>query len=368
MAQTRNGSTPCRGPRHSQKHPSGSRSACSTRCASTMPAASASSSTSRTQPSHKIVQNGLSILENLEHRGAVGADPLMGDGAGIMVQIPHEFFAQGNGQAGRHPARARPLCRRLHLHAAGRATCASRWSASSRRSSRTKARPCSAGATCRPTTPRLSKAPEIVATEPFHRQVIIGRGDARRRRRGVRAQALHHPQGAARPRSIRPMRAQPNDFYVVSMSCRTLVYKGMFLAAQLGAYYSDLHDPDFEFGARARPPALLDQHLPELAARAPLSLRLPQRRNQHRARQRQLDGGAAGLGQLRPVRRRHPEALADLLSGPVRHRLLRQRARVPAARRLFAAARRDDADPRSLGRQPADGRGPRAPSTSTTPR
>src|SRR6185369_14225880 len=39
---------------------------------------------------------------------------------------------------------------------------------------------------------------------------------------------------------------KPNDFYIVSMSCRTLVYKGMFLAAQLGAYFADLHDADFE--------------------------------------------------------------------------------------------------------------------------
>ena len=42
------------------------------------------------------------------------------------------------------------------------------------------------------------------------------------------------------------MPACKNDFYIVSMSCRTLVYKGMFLADQLGAYYRDLHDPDFE--------------------------------------------------------------------------------------------------------------------------
>ena len=61
---------------------------------------------------------------------------------------------------------------------------------------------------------------------------------------------------------------------------------------------------------------------------------------------------------LAALRRRHPEALADLLRRPVRHRLLRQRARVPAARRLFAAARGDDADPRGLGGQPAHGRGP----------
>ena len=43
--------------------------------------------------SHRIVSDGLSILKNLEHRGAVGADPKAGDGAGIMIQIPHGFFA-----------------------------------------------------------------------------------------------------------------------------------------------------------------------------------------------------------------------------------------------------------------------------------
>jgi len=42
--------------------------------------------------SHDIVQDGLKILVNLTHRGAVGADPLAGDGAGLLVQIPHEFF------------------------------------------------------------------------------------------------------------------------------------------------------------------------------------------------------------------------------------------------------------------------------------
>ena len=42
---------------------------------------------------HAIVQQGLKILENLDHRGAVGADPKMGDGCGILTQIPHGFFA-----------------------------------------------------------------------------------------------------------------------------------------------------------------------------------------------------------------------------------------------------------------------------------
>ena len=44
--------------------------------------------------SHKIIQDGIKILENLEHRGATGADPLMGDGAGMLTQIPHRFFSE----------------------------------------------------------------------------------------------------------------------------------------------------------------------------------------------------------------------------------------------------------------------------------
>ena len=45
--------------------------------------------------SHQVVTDALRILENLEHRGAVGADPLAGDGAGILVQIPHDFLDGG---------------------------------------------------------------------------------------------------------------------------------------------------------------------------------------------------------------------------------------------------------------------------------
>src|SRR4029079_1609621 len=44
--------------------------------------------------SHKIVEDGLRILCNLEHRGATGADPRAGDGAGILVQVPHKFFVK----------------------------------------------------------------------------------------------------------------------------------------------------------------------------------------------------------------------------------------------------------------------------------
>ncbi|MBT9611364.1 MAG: hypothetical protein IV110_15150, partial [Aquabacterium sp.] len=44
------------------------------------------------QKAHSIVRQGLQILENIDHRGAVGADPLMGDGAGLLIQIPDEFY------------------------------------------------------------------------------------------------------------------------------------------------------------------------------------------------------------------------------------------------------------------------------------
>ena len=50
--------------------------------------------------SHQIVEDGLTILVNLEHRGAVGADPRAGDGAGILVQTPHKFFAKKAAELG----------------------------------------------------------------------------------------------------------------------------------------------------------------------------------------------------------------------------------------------------------------------------
>ena len=50
--------------------------------------------------SHRIIDDALAILCNLEHRGAVGADPRAGDGAGILVQIPHPFFVKAAGKLG----------------------------------------------------------------------------------------------------------------------------------------------------------------------------------------------------------------------------------------------------------------------------
>ena len=141
----------------------------------------------------------------------------------------------------------------------------------------------------------LARRDRCKPTEPVHRQVFIGaaeghgREDDFERRLYILRKVISNSvyNGASRGST---------GYYAVSMSCRTIVYKGMFLADQLGNYYPDLHDPDFEIGARAGAPALLDQHVPDLAAGASLPDGLPQRRDQHAARQRQLDGGAPGVG------------------------------------------------------------------------
>jgi Glutamine amidotransferases class-II len=68
--------------------------------------------------SHEIVSKGLEILHNLEHRGAVGADPKAGDGAGILIQIPHEFFAADAKQLGFDLPASGQIWRGLSFYAA----------------------------------------------------------------------------------------------------------------------------------------------------------------------------------------------------------------------------------------------------------
>ncbi|MDP7176241.1 MAG: hypothetical protein QF647_08485, partial [SAR324 cluster bacterium] len=54
----------------------------------------------KNRKSHQIVQQGLRLLCNLNHRGALGADPDTGDGSGILIQIPHHFFVEECQKAG----------------------------------------------------------------------------------------------------------------------------------------------------------------------------------------------------------------------------------------------------------------------------
>ena len=124
--------------------------------------------------SHQIVKDGLAVLENLTHRGAVGADPLMGDGAGVLVQIPDRFFreemaAQGielppAGQYGvGHWFMPQDAALRAHIEDI------------IAESAQSEGLPLIGFRDVPVDNSSLSKAPDIVASEPFHRQVFIGR-------------------------------------------------------------------------------------------------------------------------------------------------------------------------------------------------
>ena len=302
--------------------------------------------------SHKIVEDALAILCNLEHRGAVGADPRAGDGAGILVQMPHKFFVRKADELGIASAGARPLRGRLRVHAA-RSGMAEGHPGHLRREGRRRKGLTLLGWREVPHD-NSSLGESVKPTEPFHMQVFIGRGagikseDEFERRlyilRKVISDVVYRKRERRLAELLRRVAVVPHDRlqgHVPRRPARQVLSRPARARLRVRA--------------RARAPALLDQHVPELAARASLSHGRAQRRDQHAARQRQLDGGAAGLGVVEAVRRRHHEALADLLRGPVGHRLLRQRARIPGAGRLLARACRDDADPGSLGRQSADG-------------
>ena len=138
-----------------------------------------------------------------------------------------------------------------------------------------------------------------------------------RRRRGRRSRATRN--SSASSMSIRKRIEHAVDslgsaasgeafFYVVSLSSHTLIYKGMLTADQIGADVPGSGRPGDGVGAGAGAPALQHQHLPVVAARPSLPLRRPQRRDQHPARQHQLDEGARGAAALRRARRRPHEA------------------------------------------------------------
>nr|WP_127754046.1 glutamate synthase large subunit [Devosia sp. 1566] len=194
----------------------------------------------KNKPSHEVVEKGLEILENLEHRGAVGADPLMGDGAGILVQTPHAFFSK---------VLPFPLPEKQFYAVAMlfypndpalRDRCAQ------------TVRACLASEGLTLLGERLvpfdnsALSAGVIATQPIIEQMVIGRPvgltiDEFERKLLIVRKVISNTVYREIPESD-----TDNGFYVVSMSARTIVYKGMFLAYQLKAFYPDLHDEDFE--------------------------------------------------------------------------------------------------------------------------
>ena len=191
--------------------------------------------------SHQIVQDALAILCNLEHRGATGADPRAGDGAGILVQTPHRFFkrvASGLGIALPEPGEYAVGSVFLPRDDAWRQIIMNIYAETVPREGLVLL-----GWRDVPSD-NSSLGESVKPTEPCHMQVFIGRGDLTseddfERRLYVLRKVISNAVYNRRERHLA-------EYYVVSLSCRTLVYKGMFLADQLGKYYPDLHEPDFE--------------------------------------------------------------------------------------------------------------------------
>ena len=190
------------------------------------------------QKSHAIVEQGLQILRNLTHRGAVGADPLAGDGAGLLIQIPDAFlrreFAKQNitlPEPGRYAVGMLFLPRADQTRHAVEKIIAAVVQEEGQRLLGWRDVPTN--------NARLGKG--VKAVEPVMRQVLIAGAttdaDVFERKLFVIRKVVEH--------RVRALDLPDKDmFYVPSLSSRTLVYKGMLLADQVGEYYPDLLDKE----------------------------------------------------------------------------------------------------------------------------
>ncbi|PZU52631.1 MAG: glutamate synthase subunit alpha [Thauera sp.] len=192
----------------------------------------------KNRKSHDIIEQGLLILKNLDHRGATGYDPLLGDGAGILIQMPDALMRAEAAKIG------------ITLPPAGDYACGTVFLPQS-------ANGCAA---CESVVARIIHEEGLTflgwrdvprdssilaeaarAIEPQMRQVFIARPDtvadqtAFERKLFVVRKRVEH--------AVRALKlADVKQFYIPSLSSRTLVYKGMLLAHQVGEYFADLQD------------------------------------------------------------------------------------------------------------------------------
>jgi len=193
--------------------------------------------------SHELIENALLILHNLNHRGAVGADTLYGDGAGILIQIPDAFYRQELLQQGVKlppPGEYGVGTVFLPREHASRLACEQELERSVRAEGQVVL-----GWRDVPVDRDMPMSPRVREREPVIRQIFIGRGhdimvpDALERKLYVIRKTASHKIQALRLKHGR-------EYFVPSMSTRTVVYKGLLLADQVGRYYRDLADPRVE--------------------------------------------------------------------------------------------------------------------------
>ncbi len=189
--------------------------------------------------SHDIVKNALKILENLDHRGAVGADKLMGDGAGILIQLPDALYREEmSAQNVTLPPPGEYGVGMIFLpkEHASRLACEQEMERAIKAEGQVLL-----GWRDVPVNRDMPMSPTVRAKEPILKQVFIGRGndvivqDALERKLYV----IRKTASAA----IQNLQLKHSkEYYVPSMSSRTVVYKGLLLADQVGVYFRDLED------------------------------------------------------------------------------------------------------------------------------
>jgi len=198
----------------------------------------------RGEKSHAIVAQALEILANLDHRGAVGADPLLGDGAGILLQIPdllYRRWAENEGLTLPPPGDYAVAMCFLPQHAEAREFITGQFEKFIAKEGQRLI-----GWRDVPTTEDgLGKA--VLASMPMIRQCFIARGDncpdqdAFERKLIVIRKQTQNPLKALADKHGMP---EITHLYMPSFSSRTVVYKGLLLANQVGTFYDDLRDPD----------------------------------------------------------------------------------------------------------------------------
>jgi glutamate synthase (NADPH/NADH) large chain len=192
--------------------------------------------------SHTIVEQGLTVLRNLTHRGAVGWDPKLSDGAGILIQLPDRFYRE---EMATHGVKLPPAGQYgvgmvfLPRDPASRIAC----EYEIERAIKDEGQVLLGWRDVPVDNSDLAEPAKKL--EPVIRQVFVGRG------RGVTVtDALERKLYIIRKSSGHAIQAlklkHGKEFYVPSMSARTVCYKGMLLAYQVGEYYLDLKDARVE--------------------------------------------------------------------------------------------------------------------------
>ena len=192
----------------------------------------------RGEKSHEIIRKGLEVLINLTHRGAAGCDPETGDGAGILIQIPHVFFARECGELGiRLPALGCYGVAMVFLPVEkhSRLQCEGVFERIAREEGLAvlgwRDTPVNGDAIGR----------EARASQPYIEQLFVGRP------KGLDEDAFERLLYRVRRRTENEIAdsdiEDKESFYIPSLSCRTIIYKGLMLAPQIEKFYFELANP-----------------------------------------------------------------------------------------------------------------------------